>query len=106
MTSSKHTPGPWIVTTIDHSSGGGGDVPSTLFRVGFLSQKDFAVHVADKCHDDSYANSLLIAAAPELLAALKAMQAYAIAEIQRGGAHHDPVWAQVAAAIAKAEGRS
>jgi len=47
----------------------------------------------------------LIAAAPDMLAALKAMQAYAIAEIQRGGAHHDPVWAQVADAIAKAEAR-
>jgi hypothetical protein len=46
----------------------------------------------------------LIAAAPELLEALKALQNYA-ANNPRSGSHHDPVWVQVAEAIAKAEGR-
>lgn len=39
----------------------------------------------------------------ELLALLREFRDYAAKEITRGGAHHDPVWAKVAAAIAKAE---
>lgn len=65
------TPGPWDVTTVDHSSGGSGASPSTLFRVAFPSHKDFTGHVADKCHGDSYANARLIAAAPEMAKLLR-----------------------------------
>jgi hypothetical protein len=96
MKVAKHTPGPWDVTAVDHSSGGSGAAPSTLFRVAFPSQKDFTGHVADKCHGDSYANARLIAAAPELLEALK----LAAAQLS----HYEKVAPIIIGAIAKAEG--
>ena len=68
-----YTSGPWDVTTVDHSSGGGGGIPSTLFRIGFPSHKDFTGHVAAACHRDRAANARLIAAAPELLEALQGL---------------------------------
>jgi len=100
MTTAKHTPGPWDVTTVDHSSGGSGAVPSTLFRVGFPSQKDFTGHVADKCHGDSYANAHLIAAAPDLKAFAEKVRDFA-REIDDDG-----LYQAADSVISKSEGRS
>jgi hypothetical protein len=92
----NHTPGPWIVARYDYDRG----VAAIETKERGVDLPDQGNWVADVCAvgaDD--ANARLIAAAPDLLAALKAIQ-------------DDPCVAmdlrlltQMESAIAKAEGR-
>lgn len=104
---SKHTPGPWVVlnthdifTNIGAENADGDCAP---YNDGW--------HVADCGSDDLNideirANARLIAAAPNLLAALQEVVAEADAYEAKHGPMHRP-WVRIArAAIAKAEGRN
>lgn len=104
---SKHTPGPWSVDGVWRTGGlaiGATDTADgQLFQVCEVFGIDHETH-----HDErSHANANLIAAAPDLLAALKAVRtqyiddhSIAIPEEQ----HTDQLLVQIDAAIAKAEG--
>lgn len=95
----KHTPGPWV------SRGAVADF--TVWREPYMDE-GFRVHkpvaqalaVGGMTFDERKANALLIAAAPELLAALK--KAHACATLQDDGTC---LGCFVSEAIAKAEGR-
>jgi hypothetical protein len=90
------TPGPWEVG--EPNQGG------SVLAVGVFSDR---WHIADVWRDvpelveEAEANARLIAAAPDLLAALKRSLDW-LASYQGAGA--DRVWEQAKAAIAKAEG--
>lgn len=66
MTDSKHTKGPWHVSAVDETLVLGPD--NRAVATTFQDEGDYK----DKC-DRRYADACVIAAAPELLAALKAM---------------------------------
>lgn len=96
----QHTPGPWIVKTLANG----------VLRIGNPNQVG-PVAIADMLDQNSVAraNASLIAAAPELLEALRSASAY-LAQYakyhasQSAVAHN--VISLVDAAIAKAEGKS
>lgn len=79
----SHTPGPWVANHF-------GDV--------FQAADDDLLIASCFGGMRSDANSLLIAAAPDLLALLQ--------EIDSSGYFQEEYWAKISAAIAKAEGRS
>ncbi len=96
MTAAKHTPGPWYAI--------GPDVYKDLFG------KQYPVAACDDWSDDTEHNARLIAAAPELLDALRdAMQAVEVFhgpiawEVFRD---HSPEMKRWRAAIAKATGEA
>jgi len=65
---SKHTPGPWTAATIE------GDDYTFVEPTDNSPDNDNANYVIARCSGpDRVENALLIAAAPDLLAALKAM---------------------------------
>ena len=88
LTTPKHTPGPW------HYEDGTKTIRSetTNYWIATMDSWDVAV--------DHGANAALIAAAPDLLAACNAALAYLDAEDSAG------LVAEIAAAVAKAEGRT
>ena len=108
---SKHTPGPWLVEPSYHSGplGGEGFAIGAVFQwpegenafVGLAFTPAIGVGPYGSDHE---ANACLIAAAPDLLAALKAMM---------DGAYGNPAFPdenalveeEAAKAIAKAEGK-
>ena len=94
---SAHTPGPWIWND-DFLVGGDGS---------YVCDDGSACGEYSRVLDPDSPNARLIAAAPDLLAALKA--ALAIAPVNADD-EDDPeqseAWAAVRAAIAKAEGRT
>ena len=85
-----HTPGPWWVD----GPGEGIEVHDTFGRTASVWGD-----VGEG--DEAWANARLIAAAPELLAALKAHLPWREAPVQGWGC-----WADAVAAINKAEGRT
>ena len=100
----KHTQGPWIVSWSDHDNNG---------PVYFID--NVKIGTSDKEHD---ANARLIAAAPELLEALKALDADWTKYFPDGpdtksknsgivNIHPDHIrlWKKIRSAIEKAEGR-
>ena len=90
---SKHTPGPWLVETAPH---GAFDIikdPNDLGRYMVIAGRGSHEVRADEMH----ANARLMAAAPDLLAALKTAEAILYA-------HDKPVDPAITAAIAKAVG--
>jgi hypothetical protein len=94
---SEHTPGPWSVDTEPGKRSTGGDcyaiitTPSgAAFDFMAAPSIDPAVH---------HANALLIAAAPDMKAALLAV----LAEREKGARLN--CWEQIEAAVAKAEGK-
>lgn len=98
----KHTPGPWEV--YDAENRPGIEAPSVGFSIVVYGLDEDVTVGEDQCGvygrtpEEGAANAHLIAAAPELLAALKLLLS---------GAHdHQPGIAEAEAAIAKAEGRS
>jgi hypothetical protein len=97
----SHTPGPWAaILTIPSSGWGEPDVWQ-------IEAHGHAVCTSQDCFaTGTEANARLIAAAPDLLEALKALQEYAVKHVPVGEGHHHPVWTKTANAIAKAEGRS
>jgi hypothetical protein len=124
---SAHTPGPWVVRYI---AGGGYDTLSSAYRIlNGPDDLDRVCEVDTRDYDDcvdgetygeetseqAEATAHLIAAAPEMYEALKAIEDFAQQEVidnaagaQEGGRfNHDSnrKWSDVLAAIAKAEGR-
>ncbi len=96
---SKHTPGPW---GLHYSAGHGVEADivgadDQKFKVGRLA----SVATIPETWGDSKANARLIAAAPELLKALKyAIRLYGATEMS------NPDLEPLRAAVAKAEGNS
>ena len=93
----KHTPGPWVVL----------NAGATVSRYGYADSAETIADVRHKPDGESAANAALIAAAPELLEALRGMIDYAASEIgiepeEAVGGH----FKAARAAIAKAESRS
>jgi len=83
---SNHTPGPWVAKTIDH----GVRIEPSIAWMGFGSAHPRETHVA---------NANLIAAAPDLLSALKAAKAFI--EIYKAD-FSDTILATIQSAINKA----
>lgn len=106
--STKWTPGPWFVGAQNDTLYVIDGPPSPAPYDGPIP-KEYGPNVVatpgwrQPNHD---ANANLIAAAPELYDALEELRDYAAKEIQRGGAHHDPVWAKAADALRKARGEA
>lgn len=96
---SKHTPGPWFV--VDRGSKGNPMMSVMAERIrGKGPSHEVAIcATGDSPQEMEDANARLIAAAPELLAALHAVVC------QPGFEPDEPYGVQVLAAIAKAEGR-
>ena len=94
---SKHTPGPWIMTRRgEHYHDIHGRRWEELARV--VTKTDGAI----KDSAEGMANAKLIAAAPELLEALKHLEGFLS---NKGYSEHDPLVRGMARqAIAKAEG--
>jgi len=89
----SHTPGPWVNDS-SHSEWG-----KNVVWAGDV----VIAHVVDDQHDNADANARLIAAAPELLAALKmAVRVMQDNDIDESMAGEFEIWTD---AIAKAEGR-
>jgi hypothetical protein len=86
-----HTPGPWDWATLGNDIGimATGDEPFCRLRT------------REETYDQALADAKLIAAAPELLAALKV-----VAGSENWRCSADEEWDIVNAAIAKAEGRN
>ena len=103
MTDSKHTPGEWMVSNWQRAV----VAPSKLgLMVAQITTGSVASTVGSSFidEDEARANAILIAAAPDLLAALKAM----LPEANRLDEHLRPSFETCEAArsaIAKAEGR-
>lgn len=109
MSASKHTPGPWTI---------GGDDGAIWIQSPVSSDNvicDLVGRDADCLAVEDEANARLIAAAPELLAALKAVDLVWERQNLPTNAVHGPdclgddeheAWGLVITAIAKAEGRS
>ncbi len=99
----KHTPGPWSITNTIMGSAETTVWPSAVVAAPYGSVDtvcDFSF-MTNKPHGEQQANARLIAAAPELLAALRAM-------IERAEWHGDKDadgLCGARAAVAKAEGR-
>ena len=93
-----HTPGPWSYW------------PKSAYPQGVISQDATTTHIAiPALYPDAgitTANARLIAAAPQLLEALKALQRQALQGNVRGDEWMDEALEKTRAAIAKAEGRS
>lgn len=88
----SYTKGPWGWT---HNSGNYGH---TVFSRDIVIAKT-PEHKDDKDHDENQANAALIAAAPELLEACKEF----VRKVECGEARSKRSYAQMKAAIAKAE---
>ena len=88
----KHTPAPWRL--FRHKRSIEISWPETNKKIASVPLNEFTDNSGNQ------ANAALIAAAPEMLEALKALLALHIAH------HNDPAHAAARRAIAKAEGRS
>ena len=104
MTDVKHTPGPWTVSCIRLTTAPAFGPDIRLLEVG-PSEDRLALVYFDMKTGLGQADARLIAAAPDLLAALKTADDY----LALNGANSDK-WRDIRviiqAAIAKAEGRS
>jgi hypothetical protein len=69
----KHTPGPWHVETTETRDGA---IEAIAVREGSAGLFIAAVEPHDMAHADAIANARLIAAAPDLLAALERIATY------------------------------
>ena len=112
----KHTPGPWIA---EHGTGPTNKYATASTGVWSKPKFDVALELGDEDSDpmdpawvcgiwgdlspEDFANARLIAAAPDLLAALKALLEYSGIIEERCG---DAETKAARAVIAKAEGRS
>lgn len=97
----KHTPGPW-----DHE--GGWITAAPKYGIGGDARVVAQIHSGPDCAPDTHAdaNAHLIAAAPDLLAAAKAVAAlWAEHGLGDDDAQSEPVWNALQRAITRAEGR-
>lgn len=93
----KHTPGPWMVMDGTYSFGtelGVCEVETEYFVAGIVAD-------IPELKEQAEANARLIAAAPEMLDALKL-----VAESGLFSCYEDWAWDAINDAIAKAEGRT
>lgn len=88
----KHTPGPWSEFGPGNPQVYGGD---PVRRIAVLDRQTGA------SMDECYANARLIAAAPELLAALEGVR-----DFWAGGDCPEDLWEELTTAIAKAKGKA
>ena len=104
MSAAKHTPGPWFIRTNRHTSTDGRPWGWLDAAPPGGPQRNIpGVQVTWTRGEASEANARLIAAAPELLAALNA--ALDDVDAARADGYEPPAWAEAArAAIAKATG--
>jgi hypothetical protein len=98
MTQAKHTSGEWIAVGpwVEHPNDTTADICS-------CDPRNFGQQGLNRSDEEQCANARLIAAAPDMLEALKA------ADRELAFAGHESEWptrAQIIAAIARAEGRS
>lgn len=115
MTQSKHTPAPWFLSPHDMQSGTS-DTLAIVYNIerlptecghgssiGYISANkpcyEISVH-------ENLANAHLIAAAPELLAALKLAQGWIMDYVPLETQGREIELKSINAAIAKAEGRA
>ncbi len=89
----KHTPGPWLIIALDKMT----DVIPGTMEAGKNNGKRAICRLMGT---DKRANARLIAAAPNMLKALKAL------DLSFGRAQSEEVNDLVSSAIAKAEGRA
>jgi histidinol-phosphate/aromatic aminotransferase/cobyric acid decarboxylase-like protein len=90
----KHTPGPWAVGTFSND-----EVRDASAIYSFGRIRPIVYDISGATLEEADANANLIAAAPDLLAALKRATAL-LARYPK----HDDAWRDCRAAIAKAEG--
>jgi hypothetical protein len=95
MTDSKHTPGPWVIDPCGDILGNRNTPTDNGLICGMCE---------DRRDAEGAANARLIAAAPELLAALKEARSWLI-DADGGYGTYDTEIDAVDAVIAKAEGR-
>lgn len=95
----KHTPGPWFVVSRDDGAGHDYHIGSPMARIASIAERQFG----EPPYLANYrqANARLIAAAPELLGALKAM----VNGQNENGIIPAEFYFKANKAIAKAEGR-
>ena len=97
MSEAKHTPGPWSFKVAPN-----GDCGIMANGTGIFAEAFADIRHAHECNlDEALANARLIAAAPDMLDALKAMRDDATIKAVCAS----PLWAQMVNAIEKAEGR-
>lgn len=102
MTDPKHTPGPWEFKTAANGDNGILAEGTGVFAEAFAEIR----HGGENARDEALANARLIAAAPDLLAALKALRLQALQSTVNDRANE---WGMEAlglarCAISKAEG--
>ena len=104
---SKHTPGPWFENVMPTSAGSAITINSADHRIAIIYVDGIRKGIDDELPRSiqNRANARLIAAAPELLEALKAYEAWADPTICRD-AELRAIRIQIRAAIAKAEGKT
>ena len=103
---SGHTPGPWRTTGYGFIESVAADLPPQSVRpIAIPVPVAKVVDHRQVSAETKAANARLIAAAPELLAALKAAQCGCAISERLSGHRIDCWWPQAAEAIAKAEGR-
>ncbi len=95
-----HTPGPWMTKRAAVQTDGAYDFAVVTETTDIIAETFGRSGVAT--YHDAEANARLIAAAPELLAALKAAREFGLDDFKSG---EQPIYEQMDAAIAKAEGR-
>ena len=104
---SKHTPGPWRIGEIRHA--GAYQLVQVDAQNGYICDVQAPILLGEFDEETREANARLIAAAPEMLAALEAVQAYFVdgCWCTNGGGHsRAPCLLCIAnASITKAKGR-
>jgi len=105
-----HTPGPWSVDAVFPDAERGHTFEPVVSISAYSKEFDCKIRLADipdvaDEQSEEYANAQLIAAAPDMLAALKSCLdvLYHVAERENNEAGYAPVIQQAEAAIAKAE---
>jgi hypothetical protein len=93
----SHTPGPWTVYINDYA---------WRFDIADAATHKYLVAQTASDSELDQHNAVLIAAAPDMLAALKATEQSWLEKVPAGpGPDEFPNWHRVRAAIAKAEGK-
>lgn len=104
---SSHTPGPWVIDWYDNYSEETGDTlpPTHAAAIRADGAKEAVCGTCDGCHKIAMADAKLIAAAPDLLAALGRLAVRRVKDGPcwcYGGPLHDEDCREARAAIAKA----
>ena len=104
---SKHTPAPWVLEIFQVENYGdltAAEIGENGRYRGKIARLQSAEHIDGIAKDELIANAHLIAAAPDMLEALKAISEVGIREIHDWQAIAERMQATALAAIAKAEG--